>query len=79
MKDFIIWLKQFFMPRRRWYRECYLQSDHWRKFARMRKDQSGHFCKNCGAPGYIWSGFSGRTRAALVDGGIVQGMSRGGA
>jgi len=51
MSDLLIYLRQSFMPRRKWYREQYLQSNHWIKFRRARKFAQHYTCQICGYAG----------------------------
>jgi len=53
MSDLLIYLRQFFMPRRRWYREQYLQSNHWKRFSREQKERHNYTCQRCGYQHYI--------------------------
>ena len=46
MKDFIIWLLSFVLPRRLWYRRLYLRSNHWRILSRATREARGK-CEAC--------------------------------
>jgi len=45
MNNLLVWLWQFILPRRYWYRRLYLRSNHWQTVKRMYKKQA---CENCG-------------------------------
>lgn len=49
--DILIQVLQLTMPRQRWYREYYLFSSHWKKFARKMRKNASEMCMYCHKPG----------------------------
>jgi 5-methylcytosine-specific restriction endonuclease McrA len=47
MNNWIVWLLQFVLPRRFWYRRFYLRSRHWQGKSRAAKKYHGHRCGIC--------------------------------
>lgn len=50
MNSLLVLLLRPFLPRRRWYREYYLQTYHWYNKARRIRRLAGYKCQNCGKP-----------------------------
>jgi 5-methylcytosine-specific restriction endonuclease McrA len=53
MNNWIVWLLQFIIPRRYWYRKLYLRSRHWRGKTQQAKQHHGYYCAKCGATEYL--------------------------
>jgi hypothetical protein len=54
MNNALVWLLQFILPRRFWYRRFYLRSKHWRAFRWVYGTKQGWRCKvaGCSEGGY---------------------------
>lgn len=48
MNNLWVWLLQQILPRRYWYRNLYLRSNHWRKIRAAKIQQAKRRCLNCG-------------------------------
>lgn len=48
MNSFIVFLLRPFLPRRRWYRDYYLNTYHWQTIARRIRRKAGYRCQHCG-------------------------------
>lgn len=46
MNNLVVWLLQQILPRRYWYRNYYLRSNHW---SAMRRDYKFTMCQRCGS------------------------------
>lgn len=53
MKDLVVRALQIVLPRRVWYRNFYLRSDHWRLTAAHARVRAGHKCQRCGRGGAL--------------------------
>lgn len=45
MNNLLVWLLQFILPRRYWYRRLYLRSAHWQQ---MKREYKFSRCNGCG-------------------------------
>lgn len=43
--DWWVWILMFFLPRREWYREHYLHSNHWRSVRERKLSKEHHRCQ----------------------------------
>lgn len=62
MNTAIVWLLQFILPRRYWYRNFYLRSKHWRAIRRKKLESVGYRCEKSGIPMY-----SGTNQFTMLD------------
>lgn len=53
MTDTAIRLLQFVLPRRVFYRNFYLRSDHWARTAAEARTRAGHRCQRCRTAGRL--------------------------
>lgn len=51
MNNVIVWLLQWILPRRLWYRRLYLRSKHWREFRQRIGQARGWRCFECSRRG----------------------------
>lgn len=47
MNNFLVFLLQFILPRRVWYRKLYLRSRHWREIRYVKLGSVGYHCEKC--------------------------------
>lgn len=47
MNNILVWLLQFILPRRYWYRKFYLRSRHWREIRFIKFGAVGYACEVC--------------------------------
>lgn len=54
--DWWVWVLMFFLPRRKWYREHYLSSNHWRFVRRDKIIKEKGRCAKCGKHSIMFGG-----------------------
>ena len=47
MNNWLVWLLSFILPRRKWYRNYYLRSRHWRETRKNKIKKHDYWCDCC--------------------------------